>query len=82
MEELRETIRKILEQNNSVSEEIVTEQENSMGNMDWIRFEMFGWEVLKEINYQGDKHKVLNKVKKMLEEDDGWEFYDNSEGLD
>lgn len=83
IEELREAIRKILEKNNSMPKERVINEEIA-GNreiQDWIRYEHFGWLVLRQVQYQGEFQSVLYAIKKILEESDGWLFDDSSEGI-
>ena len=42
--------------------------------LEWDLFEEFGQRVLMEIGYKGSYSDIVYRVKKELEEDDGWLF--------
>jgi hypothetical protein len=80
MEALRKEIRKILQEDFLPKKRIMENNNPSKYEpYDWIAFEHFGWQILREVGYEGDYAPILNKVKKSLEEE-GMEFIDWSEG--
>jgi hypothetical protein len=76
LEELRKEIRKTLEEY-YISEERVDGDDDDFEEdeiLDWPLFEEFGQRTLMAIGYKDSLSDVVYKVKKELEDRDGWFF--------